>query len=390
MNDEELIVEAVEPIEDKVVDKLAAAKKIMASLNAAKKKAKPLDTRPAVYIAGEHPELLDHGIVRSSNTAFNVGVHGGLRRGILTIFWGKENTGKSSAAYEFIAQVQKEGGVAAVVHSESLFPAESAKELGVNLDELIMIQDFTSGEDAVNSLFKLMYDVKTGVPLNILDIVVIDSLASLVPKYVVDKMDDEGFEAQSMGAHPKMITGMVNRIFGTGASAKTAIIGINQLREKIGGYGNPETQGGGHALAHMGKLVCKFATYSADRIFEGKGDDKKRVGHTVHVIIEKNQSGLGGHPGEEFSYDVYYHKGSDSIQPIIDAALVDGYIEEPSKAWFQVLPKEIDFIKEMGLWDEKKNAPLKIQGKPKLREIVASNEKLLNRLRDLVEKTEGI
>lgn len=371
-------------------EKLKTVGKVMDQLNAKKKKRNPVDDRPAIYYAGKRPDLLDHGIIKTGNLAFDRAVHGGLKRSSLTTLWGLTNCGKTSLSLEAIANAQKEDLVCAYVHSEACFPSEHARMLGVDLEKLIIIQDFTSGEEAFNMLVDLLSD-DNGIPRNILDLVVVDSIAALMPKYVLDKIDDEGLEGQEMGSLPKMLTNATRRIFGTGALGKTAMIFINQARDNLGSYGGGLQMPGGRAVKHFSHVIVQVKAPRSGWLFEGTGEKKKRVGHTVILDIEKNKAGLGGHPGETVEYQVRYNLGTDNILPLFNAALVSDVIANISSGWFQFkLPKE--FLSPLGLWREEKNAkgevkldePLKIRGQEAVLTILRTTEPIRNVLISII------
>jgi len=348
--------------------KLEEAQKVMDKLNRKRKAAYPNDPRPAVFIAGQRRDLLDKMIIPSNNETINRLLHGGFKKGLLHLFYGNPNCGKSSAAYELIASAQQRGLQCLLIHTESVFPAAQAEELGVNMDELILVQGLTSGEECMNIVFDLLYDKEKGCPRDAVDLVVIDSVAALVPEYSAKKQDKDGFEAEEMGTHAKMVTRIVNRLFGTGASTNAAVVAINQVRDNVSSYGGGTTQGGGHALKHMAKVIMKFTAPAAGKILDGK----KRIGHMVHVLVEKNSAGLGGHPGEEAEYAVIYHEGSDNLQPMIDAALNDELIVETSSSRYVILPTHPELMQSFNVWGD--DSPLKIHGMANLKTIVKESE----------------
>lgn len=363
-------------------EKLAALGKVMIGLNARKAKKNPNDDRPAVYFAGQRPDLLDHGVLKTGNLALDEVLHGGIKRGGLTTLYGPPSCGKTSLCLEAIAFIQAQGGVCAYLHSEALFPLEHARMLGVDLDQLIMIQDFNAGEDAFNILNELLVD-EHGVPRNAIDLVVVDSIAALVPKYQLDKMTEEGMEAQEMGSHPKMLTNETRRLFGTGALGKASVIFINQVRDNLSGYGGGFTMPGGHAVKHFSHVIIRVTAPKAGILTEGTGVNKRVVGHTVHLAIEKNKAGLGGHPGEDTDYEVRYNVGLDNILPLFNAACVAGIIGEPSKSYFIFdLPKSV--LSPLGLWKEQRNSkdeivadePLKIHGQDAVTTAIRTSDDL--------------
>jgi RecA/RadA recombinase len=372
-------------------EKLAKASKIMNSLNAAKAKKNPDDTRPAVYFAGQRPDLLDHGVLKSANIAVNEILHGGLKRGTVTIVWGLPGCGKSCLAYETIAQVQRDGGVAVILHAETMFPIETARMFGIDLSKLIIIQNFINAEIAMDSLFDLLSDDK-GVPLNIVDLVVVDSVASMPPKAEVEKVNEEGFESCDMALLARLMS-KFSRITNV-SIGKAAMLLINQVRSNIGGYGAPQMMPGGHALNHLGDAIIYLsAPKGADNIItEGTGKEKIVVGHTVHMRMDKNKAGLGGHPGQTGSYVVRYNVGTDTITPLYNSAVVYGLVYEAAKSRYRFnIPK--DLLSRYGFWkleinektgEVKTDEPMSIHGEAAVKKAIETCEGIQDYLRFII------
>lgn len=363
-------------------DKIEILRKLMDKENDRRKKQG--DERPAIYIAGEHPELLDQGILRSGNLALDSLLHGGYRRGSCTIFYGPEKAGKTSLALESIANIQKEGGICAYIHSESAFPSKHAELLGVDLSKLIMIQDFNNGEAAFDILRDLLIDDKY-LPRNLIDFVVVDSVAALASRAELNKMQEEGMAADTMGAHPKMMTKITKLLFNTGAIGRAAVLLINQVRDNLS-YGGGTYMPGGRALRHAAHVIVYVTAPNGEDfiLFEGTGSDRKRVGHTVKLTVKKNKAGLGGHEGEETTYTVRYNEGSEMEQPLIDLAVERGVIEEPSKGWF-ILNVDESILSDLGLVRpiiDKKTGEIsgydkvKVQGRKNLISLLKENKNL--------------
>ena len=238
---------------------------------------------------------------------------GGYPKGRIVEIYGPESSGKTTLALHAIAEVQKKGGRAAFIDAEHAIDPVYAKNLGVNVDELILSQP-DSGEQGLAI-------AETLVKSDAIDLVVVDSVAALVPQVELDgEMSDNsvGLQARLMSKAMRRLSGLMNK-------TSCTIIFINQLREKIGVmYGNPETTTGGRAL--------KF--YSSVRIEIRKSEAIKNgsevVGNKVNVKVVKNKVAP---PFRNTSFDIVYGKGIARDGEVIDLA-VDNDIIDKSGAWY--------------------------------------------------------
>ena len=286
-------------------------------------------------------------VITTGNLALDLALGvGGVPRGRVIEIYGPESSGKTTVALHIVAEAQKKGGICAFVDAEHALDPAYAKKLGVNIDELYISQPDT-GEQALEIAEAL---VRSGA----LDVVVIDSVAALVPKAEIDgEMGDSfvGLQARLMSQALRKLTGIVSK---TG----TIAIFINQLREKVGVmYGNPEVTTGGRALKYYSSVRIDV------RRIEGLKDSTGAfIGNRTRAKIVKNKVAP---PFREAEFDIMFGEGISKIGEILDLGVKLGVVQK-SGAWFN--------YGEMRLGQGRDNAKIFLKEHP---EVSAEIEKIV-------------
>lgn len=303
----------------------------------------------AIMSFGKHSASREIAVIKtgalSLDTALGIG---GVPRGRVVELFGPESSGKSTLALHIVANAQKNGGLAAYIDAEHALDPSYAARLGVNLDEL-MISQPDCGEEALNIAEMLARS-------NAVDVIVIDSVAALVPKSELEGEIGDTF----MGLQARMMSQALRKLTATLARSNTCALFINQIREKIGVmFGNPETTTGGRALKFYSSVRLDIR-----RMAGIKGADNVEVGNRVKVKVVKNKMAP---PFRTAEFDILFNEGISRAGSVIDMAT------------------EMNIVDKKGAWFSYKGHKLG-QGRESVKEELKNNQTLLEEIEGLVLK----
>lgn len=277
---------------------------------------------------------------------------GGVPRGRVVEIYGSESSGKTTLAFHIVAEAQKRGGIAAFIDAEHAVEAKYAQALGVDINNLLIHQPDT-GEQALDVAETL---VRSGA----IDVIVIDSVAALVPKAEIEgEMGDShvGLQARLMSQALRKLTAAISR-------SRTCIVFINQIRLKIGVmYGNPETTTGGLALKFYASMRLEIR-----RVGQIKGDDVP-TGIQVKVSVKKNKLAP---PFREAQFDIIYGEGISKESDLIELGVNNGIIDK-SGTWFSYNGERLGQGRENVRILLKERKDLAVDIEEKIRALFAAN-----------------
>ena len=263
---------------------------------------------------GQNNSVADIEAISTGSIGIDIALGiGGMPRGRIVEIYGPESSGKTTLALSVIAQAQKKGGTCAFVDAEHALDPAYAKKIGVDLENLLISQP-DAGEQALEITDTL---VRSGA----IDVLVVDSVAALVPKAELEgEMGD-----QHMGLHARLMSQALRKLTATVSRSNTLVIFINQIRMKIGVmFGNPETTTGGNALKF-------YASVRIDIRSIGKIKDKEDIiGSQTRVKIVKNKVAP---PFKSVDFDIMYGEGISKTGELIDLGMKAGFVEKAG-AWF--------------------------------------------------------
>ncbi len=300
--------------------------------------------------SGQQQEVISTGSI-GLDVALGIG---GLPRGRVVEVYGPESSGKTTIATHVIAEAQKKGGMCAIIDAEHAFDSSYAKKLGVDVDNLLISQpDY--GEQALEIADRLILS-------GALDVVVIDSVAALVPKSELEgEMGDS-----KMGLHARLMSQALRKLTATIAKTNTICIFINQLREKIGVmFGNPETTTGGNALKFYASVRLDIRRLSQIK------DGEEAVGNRVKVKVVKNKVAP---PFRAAEFDIIFGEGISKTGEIIDMGTELSVIQK-SGSWFSYnndkLGQGRDAVKQLLLDNPELSKELETKIREKIKELQA-------------------
>lgn len=351
---------AARSVKSKSADVAAAvederAKQLNAFITSSRRKGRQLFTFTSDYY--EPVEAISTGAL---SLDFAIGI-GGVPRGRVTEIYGPESAGKTSLALSIAATATKSGGLAGMVDVEHAITESHAKSMGVDVERLALVQP-SSGEEA----FELM---EAMLKENIFDVLILDSVAMLTPKVELEgNMDD-----LQVGAQARMVGKGLRKIMAIVGNSNTAVVFINQLRTKIGGYGNPEDTPGGKSLRYNAALRMDVRAPASKNITDPK-DAKVRIGLGTTVRVVKNKLAT---PQKTAEYDLIWGKGIDSASSVFAVAKDLGVLEaDPGNAYTIVATGEK--ISEDGK---------AIRGAANVKAYVAERPELVQLLTELCQAT---
>jgi len=290
--------------------------------------------------------------IKTGSLGLDIGLGiGGVPRGRIIEVYGPESSGKTTLALHIIAEAQKSGGACAIVDAEHALDPSYAKKLGCDVDELLISQP-DAGEQALEITDTL---VRSGA----LDVVVVDSVAALVPRAELEgEMGDHhvGLQARLMSQALRKLTGSISR-------SRTTVIFINQIRMKIGVmFGSPETTTGGNALKFYSSVRLDIR-----RIGQIKDRDEV-VGNQTRVKVVKNKMAP---PFRQIEFDIMYGKGISKTGEILDLGVQGGFVEK-SGSWFSALGERIG------------------QGRENAKQYLLDHPKMMKTLEDKIRENAGL
>ncbi len=297
-------------------------------------------------------EVLEVETISTGSLGLDVALGvGGVPKGRIVEIYGPESSGKTTLALHTVAEAQKKGGTCAFVDAEHALDAVYARKLGVNLDDLLISQP-DAGEQALEIVDTL---VRSGA----VDVVVIDSVAALVPR---SELEGEMGEVQP-GLQARLMSQALRKLTASISRSNTLVIFINQIRMKIGVmYGSPETTTGGNALKFYASVRLDIRRIGAIK------DRDEVVGNQTRVKVVKNKVAP---PFKQVEFDIMYGEGVSKVGELIDLGVKAGIVEK-SGAWFSYDSQRLG------------------QGRENAKQFLKDNPEIANRIEGLIRQNAGV
>ena len=314
-------------------------------------------------------EVVEIDAISSGSLSLDVALGiGGLPKGRIVEIYGPESSGKTTLALHVIAEAQKKGGTCAFVDAEHALDPIYAKKLGVNTDEMLISQP-DNGEQALEI-------ADTLVNSNAIDVLVIDSVAALVPRAEI-----EGDMGDShMGLHARLMSQALRKLTGSISRSQSLVIFINQIRQKIGVmFGNPETTTGGNALKFYASIRMDIRRIGAIK------DRDEVIGNQTRVKVVKNKLAP---PFKTVEFDIMYGEGISKTGEILDLATKDGLVEK-SGAWYSYNGERIGQGRENAKVFLKENIDIASQIEEIIRSKTNKNDDNLDKTEDKKDKKDN-
>ena len=316
-------------------------------------------------------EVVEIDAISSGSLSLDVALGiGGLPKGRIVEIYGPESSGKTTLALHVIAEAQKKGGTCAFVDAEHALDPVYAKKLGVNTDEMLISQP-DNGEQALEI-------ADTLVNSNAIDVLVVDSVAALVPRAEI-----EGDMGDShMGLHARLMSQALRKLTGSISRSQALVIFINQIRQKIGVmFGNPETTTGGNALKFYASIRMDIRRIGAIK------DRDEVVGNQTRVKVVKNKLAP---PFKTVEFDIMYGEGISKNGEILDLATKDGLVEKAG-AWYSYNGERIGQGRENAKIYLKENPKIALEIEESIRsqnkeQVVKAEDDVNDNTEDLPDK----
>ncbi len=293
-----------------------------------------------IMTLGKHSSSREISVIKTGAPALDIALGiGGVPRGRIIEIYGPESSGKSTLATHIVANAQKNGGLAAYIDAEHALDPGYAAKIGVNLDDL-MISQPDCGEDALNIAEMLARS-------NAVDVIVIDSVAALVPK---NELEGEIGDSH-MGLQARMMSQALRKLTSTLSKSNTCAVFINQIREKIGVmFGNPETTTGGRALKFYSSVRMDIRRIGGIKGAEGAAD----IGNRVKVKVVKNKMAP---PFQVAEFDILFNEGISRLGSLLDMGVDLGVVDKKG-TWLSFNTNRLGQGREAAREELKKNPKL--------------------------------